>query len=256
MTALVGEARFHHAAVVVSSLARSIEFYQRLFGGSIEMRLDDVREAEIAQLHGLDRARFDLVYIGYGGARIELFQFHDPLPGEPAHLAANEIGSTHLAFEVPDVRKAYERLTEEGVTFARAPVQVEKADGGRLELVFLSDPDGNRIELLSGPVRATTARPAKIVVLPVDAAKREEFLELAIAVLGETESEVGAEQYALHEEDGAPNTFWLYERYIDEEALTLHREQPALRTLLASLQPLLSGAPKVIDLTTHSSFRS
>ena len=114
MSSLPLNAAFHHTAVVVSSLPDSVDFYTRCFGGEVEVMLEDLGGEELAELHGLPSARFDLAFINYGTARIELFQFHDPEPGETRHPAAHEIGAAHIAFELDDVRAAYERLREIG----------------------------------------------------------------------------------------------------------------------------------------------
>jgi catechol 2,3-dioxygenase-like lactoylglutathione lyase family enzyme len=151
MSSLPLNGTFHHAAVVVSSLQDSVDFYTRCLGGEVELMLEGIGEGELAQVHGLPHARFDLAYIRYGTARIELLQFHEPEQGATRHPAANEVGAAHIAFELDDVHGAYDRLTEAGAKFSRAPLELTEGDAAGYVLAFFYDPDGNRIELFSPP---------------------------------------------------------------------------------------------------------
>jgi quinol monooxygenase YgiN/predicted enzyme related to lactoylglutathione lyase len=245
----VPTASFHHAALVVSSLDESIAFYQRCFGGEVETLLRDTGGPEIAVLHGLEEARFDLAFIRYGGALLELFQFHEPAPAARVPAQANRIGDGHVAFEVDDVEAAYRRLLGLGLEFPRPPVRVEEGDAAGFELLFTADPDGNRIELISTPPPAP--RPAMVINLKIAAERREEFLELIGAVAAATTAEAGNDEWVLHESSEDPASFWLYERYADEAAAALHHDQPQLRDLLAKLETLVVEPPLVVDLTTR-----
>jgi quinol monooxygenase YgiN/catechol 2,3-dioxygenase-like lactoylglutathione lyase family enzyme len=243
--------KFHHAAVVVSDLDRAVEFYTRLFGGEVE-RIRGVEGEAMASLHGLPSAHFDLAFLHYGNAIIELFEFHDPAP-EPGSRppAANQIGSAHLAFEVDDVVAAYERLVGEGVEFSRPPFEETEGEAAGYVLAFLYDPDGNRVELIAPPrAAAVEGRPAMVVALKVSEDRRQRFLDLIRAVKDATEAEPGAEDWTLHRRGEDPNSFVIYERYRDAEALEEHHHQPALGRLLAELEPLLAEPPQMTDLRT------
>ncbi|MBN9623658.1 MAG: VOC family protein [Actinobacteria bacterium] len=251
MTDAVPTASFHHTALVVSSLDDSIAFYQRCFGGELEAVLRDTGGPEIAALHGLDEARFDLAFIPYGGAVLELFQFHEPASPERVPTQANRIGDSHVAFEVDDVEAAYRRLLALGLEFPRPPLRVQEGDAAGFDLVFTSDPDGNRIELIAPPPPEPRPRPAMVVNLRIAAERREEFLELIAAVGAATAAEAGSEEWVLHESSEDPASFWLYERYADDDAAALHHDQPQLQNLLSKLGDLVSEPPLIVDLTTR-----
>jgi catechol 2,3-dioxygenase-like lactoylglutathione lyase family enzyme/quinol monooxygenase YgiN len=243
-------AKFHHAAVVVSDLDRSVDFYTRLFGGEVEV-IRGIEGEEMAALHGLPSARFDLAFLRYGEARIELFQFHEPAPAEgPGPLAANQIGAAHVAFQIDDVMAAYERLLAAGVEFSRPPLAPTEGEAAGFVLAFLYDPDGNRIELIAPPRDTAAGRPAKAIALTVAAERREQFLELALPVVAATGEEAGAEDFSLHQVEGDESRFWIYERYRDDEALAAHHDQPQLKALLAALEPLLAEPPQIVELRT------
>lgn len=79
-----------------------------------------------------------------GAWKIELLHFSTPEPVGAASAHRNEIGLTHLSFIVADVDVVAARLAELGGTIladTRAKLGVD--------LVFLSDPDGVRVELMA-----------------------------------------------------------------------------------------------------------
>lgn len=251
MTAPSVQGRFHHAAVVVSSLDASIAFYLDCFGGEVELLLRDVEGKETGELHGLGEAQFDLAYINYGGARVELFEFHRPRAQGGARPKANEIGASHIAFEVDDVEAAYDELNARGVAFSRPPLTIADGDAAGYVLAFCADPDGNRIELIStSSTAAAPAAPAKIIRLSVREDRQQDFIALVGRVTEEARQESGNEQYALHRAEGSPVDFWLYERYRDTAAADAHLQRPAMKELLERLEPLLAASPEIIELST------
>jgi catechol 2,3-dioxygenase-like lactoylglutathione lyase family enzyme len=113
----------HHAGVHVTSLERSIAFYQAVFG----LRL-------VAQLSlGTEQ----LAFLGAGRTRVELIA---------DGAADRQTGVVdHLALEVDDLDGWVPRLRERGVRLLdEAPVEVP-ALGARI--LFCLGPDGERIEL-------------------------------------------------------------------------------------------------------------
>lgn len=82
-------------------------------------------------------------FVRNGSLAVELLLFRAPGPhGTPSSSRA-QLGYTHVAFHVADLDAAVDRVVAAGGT-------VLEATRGELgvELVFLADPDGNRVELL------------------------------------------------------------------------------------------------------------
>jgi catechol 2,3-dioxygenase-like lactoylglutathione lyase family enzyme/quinol monooxygenase YgiN len=256
MTGLPVRGAFHHAAVVVSDLAVSVDWYQRCFGGEVEY-VEGVGGAEMAALHGLPSADFDLAFLDYGNARIELFQFRDPASPAAARLPAHQVGASHVAFEVDDVEAAHAALTAAGVEFSRPPLAPTEGPAAGFHLAFCLDPDGNRIEIIAPPREAAEPRPAKLVELYLaDDAGRERFLGMMEKVRSATAAEPGAEHFALHHVEDEPLHFYIYERYVDSAALESHHHQRELGELLGSLKPLLAQPPRMVEMTTLSVARA
>lgn len=138
----------HHTGVVVHDLSRSIRFYERFLGGKLELLLEGLSGADIAHLHGLSQARFDLAFVAFGNTRLELFEFELPADGRRVEARGCDVGAVHIAFEVDDVRGTYRWFESAGVRCAAPPLAVMDREGGEHVLAFCADPDGNRIELI------------------------------------------------------------------------------------------------------------
>jgi len=138
----------HHSALVVSDLERSVSFYRRFFGAEVEMSFE-TGGPDVAALHGLSEpCVFTMAMLRVDGGRIELFEFKEPADRQVAIARACDIGGTHLAFQVDDVRVMYEELCRNHVQFTRPPLVV--GEEGPV-LAFCLDPDGHRIELVELP---------------------------------------------------------------------------------------------------------
>lgn len=81
-----------------------------------------------------------------GALRIELLHYTSPgVDGTPS-VRRNQRGLTHVSFWVHDVDAVAARLVEHGGTLLPDTRQSPGVD-----LVFLADPDGTRVELLRAP---------------------------------------------------------------------------------------------------------
>jgi catechol 2,3-dioxygenase-like lactoylglutathione lyase family enzyme len=139
-----------HLGLCVSDLDRSIRFYCDGLG----FERAESYELDSSAAEGLDRALevpgravLRSQYIAYGDLRIELLYFSSPQPiGEPsAHR--NQRGLTHLAFYVDDVDAAAAHLSAHGGTI----IDSTRTKPG-IDIVFLADPDGTRVELMGLPM--------------------------------------------------------------------------------------------------------
>lgn len=138
---------FSHIGLCVADLNRSLRFYcdglgfERVEGYD----LDDT------MLPGLDLAlevpgpvalRSQMIVLG--AVRIELLAFRSPGVVGVASSQRNHVGLTHLSIRVDDVDAAIARAVEHGGRLLEATRQTIGID-----LVFLADPDGTRIEFMA-----------------------------------------------------------------------------------------------------------
>ena len=139
--------RLSHVAIAVADLPASIRFYTEGLGFELGPCFD--AGDDVAAVSELDPpVRMTSQYLTKDNVRLELTGWAVPaVQGEPSRTR-NQRGLTHLSFEVDDIVATERRLLEVGgqrLPGARARLQREPAD---ISLVFLTDPDGTRIELL------------------------------------------------------------------------------------------------------------
>ena len=119
----------HHVAIICSDYEASKRFYTKILGFSIK-----------AEHYRAERNSFKLDLSLGNQYCIELFSFPDP----PARVSRPEAcGLRHLAFEVADLTRATQWLTENGVF--TEPIRVDEYTGKRF--TFFADPDGLPLEL-------------------------------------------------------------------------------------------------------------
>jgi len=143
-------ARFAHANIVASDFEALAAFYQQVFGCE---RLEPVRDLSapwLARATGVPNARLRGVHLrlpGHGatGPTLEIFQYEPALERAPA--AANRPGLGHLAFEVDDVSAHRRAVVAAGGHDLGETVTASIEGAGPITFVYLTDPEGNIIEL-------------------------------------------------------------------------------------------------------------
>jgi catechol 2,3-dioxygenase-like lactoylglutathione lyase family enzyme len=119
---------FSHTGLVVSDLGRSVEFYTQALGLSVRERYPDTGRG------------LEIVFVGNESSVVELLYYKDP--GKRERVARGRYD--HLAWYAEDLDKTLQELSAKGVYPEGEPVTV--LDGRRI--VFLTGPDGERIELV------------------------------------------------------------------------------------------------------------
>lgn len=119
----------HHIAIIASDYERSKRFYTEVLGLKI-----------LAEAYRSERDSWKLDLQVSDGVQIELFSFPSPPPRVSRPEAC---GLRHLAFVVPDIAQAIERLREHSIEVE--PVRVDEYTGKRF--TFFADPDGLPLEL-------------------------------------------------------------------------------------------------------------
>jgi lactoylglutathione lyase len=123
--------RILHTMLRVGDLQRSVRFYTEVLGMKL-LRTTDRPEQ-----------KYSLAFVGYDGedrsAVLELTYNYG--------VERYDLGSAfgHVAIEVPDVKKACERVKSQGGKVTREPGPVK---GGTTEIAFAEDPDGYKIEFI------------------------------------------------------------------------------------------------------------
>ncbi|MEU6658832.1 VOC family protein [Streptomyces sp. NPDC046821] len=144
---------FSHVGICVSDLDRSTRFYQEVFGFQ-EVMTAQVGNEFAATLE-IDAPKLESRILGRDDVRIELLHYLAPgYLGDGSRRPMNQLGLTHLAFAVDDVTELFEATERAGGQVHHETLSVAEQLGSDeevpLKTVYLTDPDGTRIELISG----------------------------------------------------------------------------------------------------------
>ena len=132
--------------ICVSDLSRSLRFYCDLLGFQEISRVTFSGEPA-ATLVGVEELKLTCVFLERDSARIELLWYASPGhlgEAKPRHM--NELGISHMAIGVDDLEATVEMLERGGARVLRE-TQIHNPELGGT-YIFVTDPDGTRIELL------------------------------------------------------------------------------------------------------------
>ncbi len=146
------DARFGHVNLIARDWRSLAGWYSRVFGCELVPPERDYSGPELAAGTGVPGAALRGVHLrlpGHGpsGPTLEIYQFASMPDGLPA--SANRPGFRHIAFGVPSVVAAREVVLAAGGAAVGSVVTLQTADGRYVTWAYLTDPEGNIIELQS-----------------------------------------------------------------------------------------------------------
>ncbi|MEM9255791.1 MAG: VOC family protein [Pseudomonadota bacterium] len=141
--------RLSHIGICVSDLGRSLAFYRDALGFT-ELSRINVEGEHSERLLGIDGGKLEAVYLERDGTRIELLYYPDAghLP-QSSLPPINRLGLSHLSLRVADLDSTIETIIQSG-GHCIDHTRVENSQW-HTRVVFATDPDGLRIELLQAP---------------------------------------------------------------------------------------------------------
>lgn len=144
------KARFVHVNIVARDWRKLAEFYQQIFGCVIVPPERDLSGQWLEDVTGVLGARIQgahlrLPGLGDDGPTLEIFQYTPQLEGRQP--ASNRPGFSHIAFAVDDVEAAQDAVLSAGGKSVGKLVSHINPGIGKLEVVYVTDPEGNIIEL-------------------------------------------------------------------------------------------------------------
>jgi len=151
---------FSHCGITVSSFNRAVRFYWDVFGCPL-VGVADTPPERVRTFFGVEGPSTSLgtspstsrgagtapsckngrIRVP-GGAVLEIFEFQPQLP--PAAVRWNQVGLTHISFNVRNTQRWYDYLISKGVECISRP---ERSPRGHT-FFFAKDFDGNLIELM------------------------------------------------------------------------------------------------------------
>ena len=145
------KARYAHTNLIAKDWRALAHFYQNVFGCELvppERNYEgDLLAAGTGLPAGIALRGAHLRLPGYGdeGPTLELYQYNR-LAGRP-ETAVNRPGFAHIAFEVDDLVAARQAVLAAGGGEVGQIVTTTIATGANVTWVYLTDPEGNIIEL-------------------------------------------------------------------------------------------------------------
>ena len=143
-----------HVGICVADLDRAIRFYRDGLGFKEAGGLEISGEPTATMLELESDMELHAVYLERDGFRIELLPYPTPgTVGETNPRPMNQLGLTHFAVRVGDLDEAIAQVERYGGA-AVAGTRIQNEEFGS-ELLYVTDPDGVRLELVQVAVDPT-----------------------------------------------------------------------------------------------------
>lgn len=146
------QARYVHTNLIAKNWKHLADFYQTVFGCTPVPPQRDYQGEALDAGTGLRGARLTGVHLrlpGHdeNGPTLEIYTYDElePHPGR----AVNRPGFGHIAFEVDDVKEAWETVKSHGGGAVGEIVTLITKTGAQVTWCYMTDPEGNIIELQS-----------------------------------------------------------------------------------------------------------
>ena len=146
------EARFGHVNLIARDWRALAAFYAELFGCVLVPPERDYSGSDLERGTGvagaaLRGAHLRLPGLGPDGPTLEIHQFSSMPERLPA--VVNRPGFQHIAFVVPSVADARAAILTAGGGIVGEVVSLQTADGRWVTWTYVTDPEGNIVELQS-----------------------------------------------------------------------------------------------------------
>jgi catechol 2,3-dioxygenase-like lactoylglutathione lyase family enzyme len=147
---MVRDARYVHTNLVARDWRGLAAFYERVLGCTPTPPERHFSGPELEAGTGVAGARLDGIHLllpgrGADGPTLEIFTYAPGL--ERPAPRVNEPGLGHVAFQVGSVEKAREEVLHEGGRPVGDVVTLTTTDGRQITWCYVTDPEGNVIEL-------------------------------------------------------------------------------------------------------------
>lgn len=149
---MIGSARYVHTNLVARDWQALAGFYEDVFGCEPVPPYRDYAGPDLEAGTGVPGATLKGVHLrlpggGVDGPTLEIFEYSVAAKGQPP--AVNRPGFGHIAFAVQDVAEARQLVLEAGGDSVGEVVTLETSAGTRVTWCYVTDPEGNVVELQS-----------------------------------------------------------------------------------------------------------
>lgn len=149
---MIDGARYVHTNLIARDWRALAGFYESILGCTVVPPLRDYSGPTLEAGTGVAGASMAGVHLrlpgrGEDGPTLEIYQYTPSIEGHVP--AVNRPGLGHLAFEVGSVADAREEVLGAGGGVIGETVTLTTATGARVTMCYLTDPEGNILELQS-----------------------------------------------------------------------------------------------------------
>ena len=149
---MVKDARYVHTNLVARDWRALAAFYERVLGCTPVPPERHFSGSVLEAGTGVAGARLDGVHLrlpgqGGNGPTLEIFTYSPAIAAGAPRV--NDPGFGHIAFQVASVKDAREEILREGGRAVGEIVTLTTADGRQVTWCYVTDPEGNIIELQS-----------------------------------------------------------------------------------------------------------
>jgi predicted enzyme related to lactoylglutathione lyase len=143
-------AKYVHTNLIAQDWRKLVEFYQQVFGCTPATPEENLSGQWLDAITAVPESEIRVIHLrmpGYGteGPTLEVIRYKEQKQRQST--AANRPGFGHIAFAVDDVKAAQKAVTAAGGGRVGDIVSVDIPGRGRLTEVYVTDPEGNIIEL-------------------------------------------------------------------------------------------------------------
>ena len=143
------KSRYVHTNIIARDWKCLASFYEDVFDCEPVPPKRDLTGKLIDDLTNIEHAKIQGIHLtlpGYDeeGPLLEILQYNHPKKGIQA---INRLGFAHIAFRVDDVESAKTEVLNAGGTAIGETVCLQIPQAGNVTVVYVTDPEGNIIEL-------------------------------------------------------------------------------------------------------------
>jgi predicted enzyme related to lactoylglutathione lyase len=150
-------AKYVHTNIMAHDWQNLAKFYQDVFDCVPVPPMRDFKGEALERATNIPNAAFQGMHLrlpGFGdpasenpGPTLEIFQYQNMPPR--LETLIHRPGFGHIAFLVEDVAKARKAVLEAGGEDVGETITLQTADGRKVTFVYVTDPEGNILELQS-----------------------------------------------------------------------------------------------------------
>lgn len=139
--------RLNHSSFTVKNVNKSIKFYQKVLDFKL-VNISKRNKKFSEKVTGIKNAELKIAYLKKSGFFLELIQYVKG-NGKKIDTSVNNIGSSHICFDVKNFNSFLKKLKYNKVKFVGVPTIIPRGPNKNKLVLYFEDIDNNTIEFIS-----------------------------------------------------------------------------------------------------------